>query len=253
MQTNSEDSKLSIVSFILFALVFLIISASICFLWSLASKPEQSLTDPNKPLMSTLGSPIYPTVIIDAGHGGADGGAVGLSAVSEKQLNLDIALSLRDMLTSAGIKTVMTRETDIMLTSEGGGTNKNQDLRARRQIVENTPNPIFISIHMNSFSAEKYSGLQVYYSKNDPKSRILAEKIQSDVRTYIQNDNDREIKKATDSIYLLENLTCPAVLIECGFLTNSEECSKLNTKEYRNELAFVIFGSVCNYICANGS
>ena len=101
---------------------------------------------------------------------------------------------------------------------------------------------------MNSFPIQKYSGLQVYYSPNNEKSRELANLIQTDIAKRLQPENKRKIKAATSSIYLLDNLSCPAVLVECGFLSNPEECARLATEEYRREIALSIACSVCEYI-----
>ena len=179
------------------------------------------------------------TVVIDAGHGGRDGGATALSAMPEKDLNLDIALAVRDYLSAAGIDVIMTRTEDVMLTDGEGGTNKNQDLRARKKIAESTENAVFVSIHMNSFPIEKYYGLQVYYSDNNEKSKALAASIQEKANTTLCQGSNRKIKNAGDSIYLLDELTCPAILIECGFLSNEAEALKLNDPEYRRKMAFL--------------
>ncbi|MBR2431439.1 MAG: N-acetylmuramoyl-L-alanine amidase [Clostridia bacterium] len=194
------------------------------------------------------------TVVIDAGHGGEDGGASSVSGALEKDLNLDIAFLLADMLRANGINVVMTRTEDILLydpTSDYHGRKKVLDLAARLKIAKETPNSVFVSIHMNSFPQTQYSGLQVYYSKNDKNSKTVADLIQSNVKAYLQPSNTRKTKGATSAIFLLDRLETPAVLIECGFLSNYEEARRLSNAEYRKKLAFVIFCSLCDYISNN--
>ena len=184
------------------------------------------------------------TVVIDAGHGGEDGGTVSADGTPEKDLNLDIAFRLRDLLTADGIPVVMTRTEDKLLydpDADYRGRKKSLDLAARREIAENTENCLFVSIHMNSYPDPRYSGLQVWYSPNDPASGPLAAAVQSSARSLLQPDNDRKIKPATSSIYLLHRLRVPAVLVECGFLSNPEEAARLATPGYRAEVAFAVF------------
>lgn len=194
------------------------------------------------------------TVVIDAGHGGEDGGAVGVCGAIEKDLNLEISKLLADMLRANGINVVMTRTEDILLydpDSDYKGHKKMLDLAARLKIARETENSIFVSIHMNSFTQPQYSGLQVYYSKNDPLSKSIADIIQSNVKKYVQSFNSRKSKPATSAIFLLDRLDTPAVLIECGFLSNYDECLLLSSAEYRERLSFVIFCSLMDHISAN--
>ena len=184
------------------------------------------------------------TVVLDAGHGGEDGGTVGGSGVCEKDLNLALALTLRDLLTANGVKVVMTREDDRLLydpNADYHGRKKALDLAERRRIAEATPNAVFISIHMNAYPDPQYRGLQVWYSKNHPDSEQLAASLQRRIRETLQPDNDRDVKPATSSIYLLHHLRIPAVLIECGFLSNPEECELLASESYRRQLAMELF------------
>ena len=193
------------------------------------------------------------TLIIDAGHGGEDGGAVGVNGALEKDLNLEIAFLLRDMALAAGYDTVMTRTEDILLYDKNvdyKGRKKALDLLARVKIAEQYENAVFVSIHMNAFPQEQYSGLQVYYSENDPLSQQIAKDIQDGVRTSLQNKNNRKIKPAGANIYLLDRIRLPSVLIECGFLSNTEECEKLSTEEYRQKLALSIFLSISEHLRA---
>ena len=192
----------------------------------------------------------YPTVIIDAGHGGEDCGAIGINGVYEKDLNLIIALELQGMLQANEIPTRLTRETDTLLydkNTDYHGKKKILDMQARRAIINQYPNAIFISIHMNSFPEQKYSGLQIYYSPCVEKSRILAQFIQDTVHNNLQYDNDRQIKSSEDNIYLLNEAIHPSILIECGFLSNREECELLCQTAYQKRLTLCIYTAIINY------
>jgi len=188
------------------------------------------------------------TVIIDAGHGGRDGGASTESGVLEKDLNLAVALKLRELVSLLDADVVMTRETDVMLADESSAHKKRDDLNARLATARERENCIFVSIHMNKFPVEKYSGLQVYYSGNNPESLALAEAIQARAGEFLRKGNARTVKKADSSIYILHHIEAPAVLVECGFLSNPEEAALLGTEEYQNKLAAVIFAAVAEHI-----
>ena len=192
-----------------------------------------------------------PTIIIDAGHGGEDGGAVGKNGALEKELNLSISEKLHDLLSTAGYKVVMTRDTDILLYDKNvdyKGRKKELDLAKRVEIANSYENAVFISIHMNSFPDSKYSGLQVYYSKNHQDSSELATNIQAMVHDDLQKSNNRQIKPAGRNIFVLDRITIPAVLIECGFISNPDECQALSEEEYQKKLSLTIFSAVVKYI-----
>lgn len=193
------------------------------------------------------GKPSY-TVVIDAGHGGRDGGAsADDDGTLEKHLNLAVAQKLKALLESADVRVVMTRETDIELASPDSPHKKLDDLSARVKMAEAEENAIFVSIHMNKFPVEKYSGLQVYYSENNTKSLVLAETIQKGAAASFPEMPVRMVKPAKD-IYLMENLQIPAVLVECGFLSNYEEKERLKTEEYQKMLAMRIYVSILSYL-----
>jgi len=192
-----------------------------------------------------------PTVVIDAGHGGEDGGAVGVNGIYEKELNLRIALLLADMLRAAGVPVKLTRTRDELLYDKGSdyeGKKKVQDLEARLSAVNACTDPVLVSIHMNTFPVEKYHGLQVYYSANSEESAVMAETVQSKVKSMLQPDNRRQSKQATGSIGLLKRVDCPAVLIECGFLSNAEECYHLCEESYQKELSFSLYCAIFSYL-----
>ena len=188
------------------------------------------------------------TVIIDPGHGGLDGGASTEDGVLEKHLNLAVANKLKALFECAGVDVVMTRYSDVMLASPDSDHKKRDDLNARLHIAEDYENCIFISIHMNKFPVEKYSGMQVYYSGNNSESADLARDICEKNATCLQKGNNRAIKQADSSIYVLNNIRVPAVLVECGFLSNYKEAALLQTDEYQNKLASLIFSATMDHI-----
>ncbi len=235
---------------IFFLCICLIFCVSMLTLILIGKNGEKRISPPDPETSQKSKYENCPTVIIDAGHGGEDGGAIGIDGTVEKDINLSIALELNALLRAEGIPTRLTRSEDILLydkNSDYQGHKKSQDMAQRLKITEEYDNAIFISIHMNSFPQEKYKGLQVYYSTNSPNSAILAQKIQTLVANNIQLDNNRRIKPSESGIFLLECIHHPAVLVECGFLSNSEDCSNLNSPSYRSKLCFVLFVAICDY------
>lgn len=191
------------------------------------------------------------TVIIDAGHGGEDGGASGDDGTLEKDLNLDIALTLGDMLKANGINVIMTRTEDILLYDRNEnyeGKKKVLDLKARLETAKRYPDALFISIHMNAFPQKKYDGLQVYFPLGDTRSEALATVIQNNIKNTLQPQNLRRPKGAGSNIYLLNKSPNTSVLVECGFLSNDEECARLNSAAYRQQLSLVLCESIIKYI-----
>ena len=184
-------------------------------------------------------------IILDAGHGGFDGGA-GVNGTFEKDINLKIVLFLNEYLTHNGYKTVLTRKDDKALNDESTKesslrSKKVSDMKNRLNAMNIHKNSIFVSVHLNKYNASSVKGAQVFYSKNFKQSRILADNIQKSIVKNIQKNNKREIKKANKNIYLLHNATVPAVLVECGFLSNSEELALLKTEKYQKNMAFSVF------------
>lgn len=202
--------------------------------------------------ISTAGMPAEKTgavlVVLDAGHGGRDGGAVSKSGVVEKDLNLAVSDVLYDLFTLCGADTVMTRTGDSLVCDESDpalkGKLKLTDLKNRLTVAQSYPKAIFVSIHMNNFPIEKYNGLQVYFSPNNEASLNLAQTVQDNVKSALQPDNDRKVKAAGSNIFLLDRITTPAILIECGFLSNASEMQKLTDKTYQAQLALVIADSI---------
>lgn len=196
-----------------------------------------------------------PVIVIDPGHGGIDGGAAAPDGGREKDMNLEVSERLYRMFRFLGIDCVMTRYEDKLLADESMKSNRKMtDLKNRLAVVnsirESGREVIFVSIHMNNFSIPKYSGLQVWYSPNHGESQDLAKKVQQNAKLWLDTGNNREIKKADSSIYLLDRATVPAILVECGFLSNPEEYARLSTEEYRNKLAMIICAAICDMVGA---
>lgn len=188
------------------------------------------------------------TVIIDAGHGGEDGGATGITGASESQINLEISLRLEQLLSFCGLDTLMIRTTDTAVYTGDCNTfseKKVSDLKNRTALVNRTPSAILISIHQNHFSQEKYSGPQVFYAKTDT-SKALAQFMQDSLETILQPSGHRACKPAT-SVYLMEKIQCPGVLVECGFLSNSREEALLQQPDYQKKIVCAIMGALSQY------
>ena len=188
------------------------------------------------------------TIVIDAGHGGEDGGAVSCTGVMEKELNLQISLRLNDLLHLLGFRTHMIRRTDVSVFTEGEtiARRKASDLRERVRMVHQIDDPILISIHQNLFSDPQYSGAQVFYDTAG-EGQPLAQALQTSFRETLNPGSRRDIKKA-DGIYLMEHIACPGILVECGFLSNSREEALLRSEEYQQNLCIVIAAGVANFL-----
>lgn len=225
--------------FLLFLLSCILFTVLTCSAYGRVAKNASALT-----------SDYLPIIVLDPGHGGEDGGAVGPSGCVEKDINLAIALNLEKMLKASGFDVVMTRTTDISIYNDGSETireKKVSDLHNRLKIIENQKNCIFVSIHQNKFTSSKYNGTQVFYSANNPLSEGMAKDIQNSVISMLQPDNKREVKPSDSSIYLLWNTKVPAVLVECGFLSNVQESQKLCSTEYQQKMSFSIYCGILKY------
>lgn len=183
--------------------------------------------------------------IIDAGHGGEDGGATSCTGKLEKEINLEIALRLNDLLHFLGYDTRMIRTTDVSIYTKGESLSqkKASDLKERVRIANETEGAILLSIHQNNFSDSRYSGAQVFYAKNEG-SQQLASQLQAAFNE--ATGSSRKVKKS-DGVYLMEHIDCPGILIECGFLSNPEEESRLRSAEYQKKLCCVIASIAVSY------
>ena len=236
--TNTKRAIRAAVSLAAFSLIFALAVGAIYFFFFVRGDRNSSpvSTEPRK------------TVVIDAGHGGMDGGCIsetvsgtGGERILEKDCNLSISQILATLFRVSGYNVVMTRENDIMLDEEGlSGTAKMRDLRARLNIANKYPDTLFISVHCNKFPSSSCKGLQVYYSKNHTSSQVAAAAVQRSAIALLQPENKRQIKQADTSIFLLSHATQPAILIECGFLSNPEEAALLSEENYQKKLALTI-------------
>lgn len=183
-------------------------------------------------------------IVIDAGHGGEDGGATSCTGRLESGYNLDIALRLNDLLHLLGYDTRMIRTADTAIYTKGEtiAQKKVSDLKERVRIVEETQSSLLLSIHQNTFPDGRYSGAQVFYA-DTPGSRDLAEQLQTNLVTTVNPGSNRKCKKS-DGVYLMEHISRPGVLIECGFLSNAEEEAKLRSATYQKRLCCVIAATV---------
>ena len=218
---------------LLSAFVVLMISAALNIKVSVSSESIKSM----------------PTIVIDAGHGGEDGGAVNESGVLEKDINLSIANDTSALFYLLGFDVTQTRKTDVALDNGEDTIRKRKvsDMKKRLEIFNSSKENTIISIHQNKFSESKYHGTQIFYSPNNPKSKQLADSIKYSVKGLLQPDNERECKKADGGIYLLKNTNNPAVIVECGFISNGEECKNLLDSQYQKQMAFSITAGFLSY------
>jgi len=185
------------------------------------------------------------TLILDAGHGGEDGGASTAAGEKESGVNLAIVLKTRALMAFLGVEPKLTREEDISLHSGGAETirqKKVSDLKNRVAFVESTPNALLLSVHQNYFTDPRYSGSQVFYNDGDV-SHQWGENAQEVLRQVLNPDNDRKAKPVPDGIYLFDHIHCPAILVECGFLSNGEEAALLVTDAYQRKVAVALAGA----------
>ena len=191
-----------------------------------------------------------PVIILDPGHGGMDGGAVA-NGITEKDLNLAIAHKVREFCTLFGFEVRMTREEDVSIHDEDKDTvraQKNSDLKNRLAIMTADPSAVVVSIHMNKFTESRIKGAQVFYAPKSQGSDLLAQTIQDNFRQLLQPDNTRQTKKADSALFLLYNNTVtPAVLVECGFISNPEEAAQLSKADYQDRVAFAICYSLLQF------
>ncbi len=192
--------------------------------------------------------PEKPTIIIDPGHGGFDSGAVAQDGTYEKNLNLAIALKLKSQLLDLGCNIIITREKDEALksNSEDSEAKKQEDLQKRVEIMNSQRDAIFISIHQNKFEQAGVRGLQVFYSDSEA-SQILAQSIQDEWNATLGRENPRVEKLDNRNVYVLKNATIPAVIVECGFISNSEELRLLKSEEYQYKISFTILSGILEY------
>lgn len=186
-------------------------------------------------------------IVLDAGHGGIDGGALSCTGVPESQINLQIAQRLNDLLHFFGYDTWMLRSTDTSLHTQGNtiAAQKVSDLKQRVAMVNEQEPALLISIHQNTFSDKRYSGAQVFYA-SDEESQALAQRLQEAFIRTVNKDSSRKPKKA-QGIYLMEHIQCSGVLVECGFLTNVQEEALLRSEDYQKKISAIIAATVSTW------
>lgn len=192
-------------------------------------------------------------VVLDAGHGAPDGGAVGPGGTEEKDINLDIVLKVREILENRGIKVILTREGDSGIFDKSAETiheKKVSDMHNRLAIINSSNADLFISVHMNAFTNSNSNGLHVFYSRNHPECEALASDIQQRISS-ITGAKSHAVKTASETLYLMKNPQPAAVLVECGFISNPQEEKLLNDDIYRGKIAFALADAICAYLSEN--
>ena len=189
-------------------------------------------------------------LVIDAGHGGEDGGAVSFSGVKESTINLEISQKLNLIAGFWGANTVMLRSSDVSLHDDSAKTlheKKVSDLNHRISVIESHPDAVLISVHQNSFTNQKYSGAQVFYAGTEGSS-LLGDYTQEVLRQSLDPGNTRQAARISNSVYLMSHISCPAILVECGFLTNPAEDAMLQNDSYQKKIAAALAGSYLQYL-----
>ncbi|AEV67244.1 N-acetylmuramoyl-L-alanine amidase CwlD [Acetivibrio clariflavus] len=190
-------------------------------------------------------------VVLDAGHGGEDPGAVSdFSGIREKEINLYIAQKVKELLKAENFTVIMTREDDTLKYTEGTKKvteKRRQDLINRKKIMDESGAELVVSIHLNKFPQEQYYGAQVFYPPNSPESKTAAELIQKSLKEIVDPENKRVAMLKKAEIIILKNLKTPTVIVECGFLSNPQEEKKLATVEYQDKLALAIKEGIMKY------
>ncbi|MBE6083502.1 N-acetylmuramoyl-L-alanine amidase CwlD [Acidilutibacter cellobiosedens] len=200
--------------------------------------------------METFYLPITNKIIgIDSGHGGIDPGAVGKEGTTEKDINLKIALKLKRYIEQSGGIPILTRENEKGLYTQKSKTlkeKKSEDLKRRKEIIEENKCDVFVTIHLNSFTKSKYSGAHVFYKKDCLESKRMADLVQEELRNVLDKDN-RRVPQGRDDVYLLREVNVPTILVECGFLSNTKEEKLLNDDKYQEKIAWAIYVGLMRY------
>ena len=186
------------------------------------------------------------TIVLDAGHGGIDGGCVGREGTMEKDLNLEVVMALKKIFEENGYETILTRDKDYDLASKNASNRKSEDIRKRVKIINDSKALLYLSIHCNSFPEQSVHGAQVFYKHNDNLCKSLAENIQESIKERLKNTN-RFAKTISDK-FILDNSEIVGCLVEIGFLSNPNELNNLKNKEYQRELSLSIYHGVAKFL-----
>jgi N-acetylmuramoyl-L-alanine amidase len=191
------------------------------------------------------------TVAIDAGHGGFDGGAVGPNQLQEKDINLAVALYLRQHLESVGINVVLLRDSDIDFTGGVSKYKNRTDISKRVHLINDSNADLYVSIHMNAIPDSRWSGAQTFYYPNNVNNKILAEKVQQNFKDALNNTTRKA--KSVKTLMLLRHVEVTGILVEGGFLSNPTEAHLLSQSSYQDKLAYSIFLGILDYLETNHS
>lgn len=231
-----------------FVAIFVCISIGVYGIIGVVNQPAESVQTNATPITNK-------TIIIDAGHGKPDEGATGFNGTSEQALNLALALKLQKLVEQSGAKVLLTRsdENGIYATdSKSIRSKKVSDTKNRVEIGNTSQADVFVSIHLNKYPAStSYSGWQAFYQKQNEKSKVLANSIQNNITKNIETPNNREVMSISN-IYIMDKVTIPTVIIECGFLSNPEETQKLKEDSYQNQLVWGIYLGLQEYFNNGG-
>ncbi|MDR0821689.1 MAG: N-acetylmuramoyl-L-alanine amidase [Oscillospiraceae bacterium] len=192
-----------------------------------------------------------PVIILDAGHGGADSGCIGINGELEKDINLAIVKDTAALLRAAGFTVIQTRDSDVSIYTkgtEGLRAQKVSDMENRKAIIDKYPDSIFISVHQNKFVEPQYYGGQMFYTENNADNVRLARVMQGYFKEYLDSTNERDVKLIDNGLYLFKSTEQPALMIECGFLSNPKDAANLSDTEYQKKTAFVIFKGIISYL-----
>lgn len=225
---------------IIFSLVLVLLSIGIYDIFYSEDKSRETVS---LPITSKV-------IVIDAGHGKPDDGAVGFESTSEQYINLQIAMKLQKIIEQSGAIAVITRidENGIYsLDSKGIKEKKVSDIKNRVVIGNESDADILISIHLNKFPQTQYRGWQTFYQQENENSKNLANHIQTQLDKNLEYDNSNRVAMPIKNIYLMEKVKIPAITIECGFLSNPEEATELKNEEYQNKLVWGIYAGLQEY------
>lgn len=189
-------------------------------------------------------------VLVNSPHGGFDGGATAADGTVEKDINLTISKKICELLRFNGYNVIMTRDSDTGTEddeTQAIAKRKKSDLSNRLQLMKDNPDAVFVSVHLNKFTTSAANGAQVFYTKNYSQAYDLANSIQTSIKTFLQPENTRVVKQGTNSTYLLKNAAVPAVIVECGFLSNKQELERLKDDKYQSQMAFAIVSGIIDF------
>jgi len=248
MRAYYVDKRAYFAKFLVFLLMFIAGAAAVYLLSVLLfgrADPLRLMGGAASAVPDTNAVTAHRVIVLDAGHGGPDSGARAADGTMEKDINLAVALRLRQYLQLSDYRVVMTREDDEWLAVPGADALKRSDLDGRLGVAAANPGAIFVSIHMNQYPDSRYYGFTAYYSANDPESKAIGQLVQ-DLAKQVLNTT-REMKRADSSIYILKKIQNPAILVEGGFMSNPREEALLETPYYQDKIAYTVFCALCAY------